>query len=57
MSKINEALGVHKKQVDTDMDVAETVHMKPYKDEHRNVHHEGGDKGREGSDEEMEDDG
>jgi hypothetical protein len=39
------------------MDVAETVHLKPYKEEHRNAHHEGGDNGQGGSDEEMEDDG
>jgi len=37
------------------MDVAETCSMQPLKDEHKNAHHEGGQKGN-GSDEEEDDD-
>lgn len=56
MSKVNEALAFQKKSADVDMNVAETVTLQPYKEWHRNQHHEGGDRGN-GSDEEMEDDG
>jgi hypothetical protein len=37
------------------MDVAETVQIKAFKEEHRNAHHEGGNEGNN-SDEEMGDD-
>ena len=37
------------------MDTAETCLLKPYKDEHRNAHHEGGNEGN-GSEEEGEED-
>lgn len=56
VTKIKEALGVAgAKKKDVDMDVAETVELKAYKEEHRNTHHEGGDKGQGGSDDEMDD--
>ena len=56
VTKIKEALGVAgAKKKDVDMDVAETVELKAYKDEHRNTHHEGGDRGQGGSDDEMDD--
>lgn len=56
ISKVKEALAFQaKKAADKDHgDVAETVELKQYKESHRNVHHEGGDRGN-GSDEEMED--
>ena len=57
MGKINEALAFQKKKSDTDMDVAETVELKAFKEDHRNAHHEGGATGGGDSDEEMGEDG
>lgn len=56
MDKVNEALVSQKKKGDVDMNVAETVPLTPYKEYHRNQHHEGGDRGNN-SDEDMEDEG
>ncbi len=56
MSKLNEALAFQKKKKeDVDMDVAETCQLKPFKEDHRNTHHEGGTHGEQGSDDEEED--
>lgn len=56
LQKIGEALTHMKKSKDTDMDVAETCHLKEYAESHRNTHHEGGNEGNE-SDEEGEEGG
>jgi hypothetical protein len=56
LQKIGEALSHQKKSKDTDMEVAETCHLKEYQESHRNAHHEGGNEGNE-SDEEGEDGG
>ena len=45
MGKITQALEFQKKQTDVEMDVAETCSMKPFTEEHKNTHHEGGTTG------------
>jgi len=41
-----------KGQKDADMDVAETCSMKPFSEDHKNTHHEGGTSGGGNSDDE-----
>lgn len=57
VSKINEAIGSSKKKTDVDMEVAETCSMLPFKEHHRNTHHEGGQEGNGSDDEEGESEG
>ena len=42
ISKIGESLAAQRKKGDVDMEVSETCSMMPYKEHHRNTHHEGG---------------
>lgn len=51
MQKIGEALASQKKTKDVDMDVAETCHLKEFKEHHRNTHHEGGNEGNNSEEE------
>ena len=56
ITQIDQALSTQKgKNKDVDMEVAETCNMIEYKEFHRNTHHEGGQEGGHGSDEEGED--
>ncbi len=53
MEIIKKAIASGKGKADVDMEVAETCKLIPFKDHHRNTHHEGGQEGN-GSDEEDE---
>lgn len=53
MGLIEKALATSsKKKADVDMDVAETCVMQPFKEFHRNTHHEGGQEGNNSDEEE-----
>ena len=51
---ISQALGRPKAE-NEDMDVAETVKLQKYSEDHRNTHHEGGNEGNDSGDEDDED--